>query len=290
MTPTTLSLVLVSAVVHAVWNLWTKQLGDGVRRGTLMWVLVTISAVFYAPVALGIARTSGWRPDGTALLLIAGSGLIHVIYFMCLLTGYRRGDLSVVYPLARGTGPMLAGLAALVVFAEPATPWTLTGIALIGGGVFVVSGPLGAGAHDARLAAGIRWGLATGALIAVYTLWDGWAVKRAAIPPVLFYWAGELVRVVLFTPSAIADRGGVRDLLRTQPWRVLGIALLSPLSYMLVLIAMSLGPVSHIAPAREIGILIGAWLGGQVLGEAARRRRVLAAALFVAGILLLARG
>lgn len=289
MTPLILALVLVSAVIHAVWNLWTKQLGNAARRGTLMWVLVTISAVFYAPPALWLAQRSGWRPDATAMWLIVGSGVIHVVYFLCLLTGYRRGDLSVVYPLARGTGPMLAGLAALVVFAEPATPWTIAGISLIGAGVFAVSGPLGAGAHDARLAAGIRWGLATGALIAVYTLWDGWAVKRADIPPVLFYWAGELVRVVLFTPSAIADRGGVVQLLRAHPWRVLGIALLSPLSYMLVLLAMTLGPVSHIAPAREIGILIGAWLGGQVLGEAARRRRLLAAALFVAGILLLAR-
>lgn len=290
MTPVTLSLVLASAVVHALWNLWTKQIGADARRGTLMWVLVTLSAVIYAAPALVLAQRTGWRPDAEALVFIAGSGVIHVVYFLCLLTGYRRADLSVVYPLARGTGPMLAGLASLALFAEPATPWTIGGIALIGAGVFALSGLFGAGARDEKLAAGLRWGLATGAFIAVYTLWDGWSVKRIGIPPLLFYWAGELVRVVLFTPAAIADRSGVARLLREHRWRVLGIGALSPLSYILILTAMQWGPVSHIAPAREVGILFGAWLGGQVLGEQARRRRLVAAALFVAGILMLARG
>lgn len=290
MTPFILALVLASAIVHALWNLWTKQIGDTARRGTLMWVLVTLSAVAYAVPALLLARSLSWRPDAEALIFIAGSGLIHVVYFLCLLTGYRRADLSVVYPLARGSGPLLAGLAALALFAEPATPWTVSGILSIAAGVIVLSGVFRPGAHDERLAAGLRWGLLTGAFIALYTLWDGWSVKRIGIPPLLFYWAGELVRVVLFTPAAIADRAGVVRLVRQHPWRVLGIGLLSPLSYMLILTAMQWGPVSAIAPAREVGILFGAWLGGQVLGERARRRRLVAAALFVGGILLLARG
>ncbi len=290
MTPAVLALVLVSAVIHATWNLWTKQIGETARRGTLMWVLVTLSALFYAVPAVMMSRAIGWQPDREALLFIVGSGVIHVLYFLCLLTGYRRSDLSVVYPLARGSGPMLAGLAALVLFSEPATPWTIGGIAAIGVGVLTLSGLFSAKSSDESLSAGVRWGLATGAFIALYTLWDGWAVKEVGIPPVLFYWAGELVRVVLFTPAAIADRAGVRRLVQTHPWRVLGIAALSPLSYMLILTAMQWGAVSHIAPAREVGILIGAWLGGQVLGERARRRRLAAAALFVVGILLLAKG
>ncbi len=290
MTPFILALVLASAIVHALWNLWTKQIGDTARRGTLMWVLVTLSAVAYAVPALLLARSLSWRPDAEALVFIAGSGLIPVVYFLCLHTGSRRADLSVVYRLARGSGPLLAGLAALALFAEPATPWTVGGILSIAAGVIVLSGVFRPGAHDERLAAGLRWGLLTGAFIAFYTLWDGWSVKRIGIPPLLFYWAGELVRVVLFTPAAIADRAGVVRLVRQHPWRVLGIGLLSPLSYMLILTAMQWGPVSAIAPAREVGILFGAWLGGQVLGERARRRRLVAAALFVGGILLLARG
>jgi drug/metabolite transporter (DMT)-like permease len=283
----TLALVLASALVHATWNLWTKQVGPGARSGPLMWLLVTISAVTYAPLALWFAVRTGWRPDAVALGLIVGSGLIHVAYFLLLLRGYRVGDLSLVYPVARGTGPLLASSAAIALFAEAPTPFSVAGLALIVTGVAVLTWRPTAAAQ-AKLAPGLRYGLATGALIAVYTLWDGWAVKRALIPPLVFYWAGECVRVVAFTPAALADRGGVAELWRTQRPRVLGIALLSPLSYILILLAMRTGAVSHIAPAREISILLGAYLGGRVLGEGDRRRRLVAAAAFAAGVIALA--
>jgi len=279
----TLALVLASAVIHATWNLWVKQVRPAARSGPLMWLLVTISAVVYAPLALALAARAGWRPDGTALALIVGSGLIHVVYFLLLLRGYRLADLSLVYPVARGTGPLLASLAAIVVFAERPAALAFAGLALIVTGIVVLTWRPDAAAH-AKVAPGLRYGVATGALIAVYTLWDGWAVKRAGVPPLLFYWAGELVRVAAFTPSAIADRPGVADLWRTQRPKVVGIALLSPLSYVLILLAMRGGAISRIAPAREVAILLGAYLGGRVLGEGDRRRRLGAAAAFALGV------
>jgi drug/metabolite transporter (DMT)-like permease len=282
-----LALVLASAVVHAIWNVWTKQIGAAARPGTLMWLLVSLSSALYAVPALLLWRATGWRPDGTALLLVAGSGVIHVLYFLTLLAGYRRGDLSVVYPAARGSGPMLAAVAALGLFGERATPLTFVGLASVVTGVLVLAGRPPEG-HGGRLGAGLRWGLATGAFIAVYTLWDGWAVKRAGIPPLVFYWMGELVRVVLFTPAALADRAAVARTWRAHRARVLGIAVLSPLSYILILIALRTGPISHIAPAREVSILVGAWLGGRVLGEGERRRRLAAAAAFATGVIALA--
>ena len=287
MTLATLALVLTSALVHATWNLWTKQVGPGTRSGALMWLLVVISAVAYAPVALSLAAQTGWRPDATALGFIVGSGLIHVVYFLLLLRGYRVGDLSLVYPVARGTGPLLASSAAFALFAENPTPFSVAGVLLIVGGVVVLTWRPDPASH-AKLAPGLRYGLATGALIAVYTLWDGWAVKRAGIPPLLFYWGGEVVRVLVFTPAALANRAGVATLWREQRPRVIGIALLSPLSYILILLAMRTGAVSHIAPAREISILLGAYLGGRVLGEGERRRRLVAAAAFAAGVIALA--
>lgn len=283
----TLALVLASAAIHATWNLWAKQIGTSVRSGTLMWLLVAISAVAYAPFALVVAARTGWRPDAAALVLVIGSGLIHVAYFLLLLRGYRVGDLSLVYPVARGTGPLLAATAAIWVFAEPPSAYSIAGLLLIVAGILVLTWRPDAATH-AKLAPGLRSGLATGALIAVYTLWDGWAVKQAAIPALLFYWAGEVVRVVVFTPAALADRAGVAMLWREQRARVLGIALLSPLSYILVLLAMRTGAVSHIAPAREIAILLGAYLGGRVLGEGDRRRRLVAAGAFAAGVIALA--
>jgi len=282
-----LALVLSSAVVHATWNLWAKQLGPAVRQVPLLWLMTAISSLCYAVFAwVTIARTH-WLPDGVSLVLILGSGLIHVGYFFLLLRGYRAGDLSLVYPLARGTGPLLATAGAVAVFGEHPTAWSVTGALLVVTGVAVMTAPAARGARGhASIAVG--YGLATGVAIAVYTLWDGWGVKRAGVPPLVFYWAGEVVRVLTLTPLALGQRAEVASLWRTQRARVIGIAFLSPLSYILILLALRRGDVGHIAPAREVSILIGAWLGNRVLGEGDRRRRLVAAAAFAAGVIALA--
>jgi uncharacterized membrane protein len=287
MTALTLALVLASAAVHATWNLWTKQIGSSVRSGPLMWSLTAFSSALYAGPALWILARGAWRPDAVAFVFIAGSGIIHVGYFLLLLRGYRGGDLSLVYPVARGTGPMLASLAAITLFAEPPSAASLSGLALVVVGILVLTLKPNT-SLEGRAGAGLRYGLLTGVTIAIYTLWDGWGVKRAGIPPLVFYWGGEVVRVLLFTPSALNDRKGVATLWRKQWPRVIGIATLSPLSYILILLAMRTGAISHIAPAREIGILLGAWLGHSVLGEGDRTRRLLASAAFATGVMALA--
>ena len=142
--------------------------------------------------------------------------------------------------------------------------------------------------HSAHLRDGMFYGVLVGVTIGAYTLWDGRAVSKLAIDPLLYYWGGECVRVVLMTPAALADRTGVASLWREHRLRVTGIALLSPLSYILVLIAMRGAGVSHIAPVREVSILIGAWLGARMLGEGDRTRRLIAAAAFAAGVTALA--
>jgi hypothetical protein len=128
----------------------------------------------------------------------------------------------------------------------------------------------------------------TGLLIGVYTLWDGWAVKRVGLPPLLYYWAGEVLRAPLFAPLAWADRQGIARTWREHRARVIGIGALSPLSYILMLLALRGGAVSHVAPAREVSILFGAWLGGRVLVEGDRGWRRVAALAFVAGVVALA--
>src|SRR5262249_10030436 len=141
--------------------------------------------------------------------------------------------------------------------------------------------------HAPHLQAGVLYGLLTGVTIGGYTLLDGSAVARAGLPPLVFYWGGEMFRSLIFTPALLADRGGVRPLWRKQRARVLGIALLSPLAYILVLFAMKHGPISHIAPARELSILLGAWFGARVLGEGDRTRRIVAALAFAGGVIAL---
>lgn len=287
LSPLVLALVLSSAVIHAVWNLWIKQIGDSGRRTTLIWMLTAISAVAYAPVAVAVYATGAWRPQPSDLPWILGSGVIHVGYFFLLLAGYRAADLSVVYPLARGTGPLLAALGAFAWFGERPNALSIAGILLVVAGVLTLALKPGL-LRDPKSGAGVRWGLLTGASIAVYVLWDGWSVKHVGIPPLLFYWCGECVRTIVLAPAAAADRASVARWWREHRWRVLGTALLSPLSYLLILYAIRHGPVSHIAPARELSIVIGAWLGGQVLREGERRRRLVAAAAFAAGVIALA--
>jgi drug/metabolite transporter (DMT)-like permease len=286
-TPTTLALVLASAVIHSVWNLWTKQIRDDTRSAPLLWLLTSLSAVFYAPVALLIAVRTGFVLTPLAAAWMAASALIHVGYFLLLLRGYRASDLSVVYPVARGTGPLLAAVGAVVLLGEQVTWNAVLGIALVTAGILVLTLRPGFLATPG-LRAGIGYGLMTGVTIAAYTLWDGSAVSRVGLHPIVYYWGGELVRVVVFSPGAVADRDGVRRLWHTHRARVLGIALLSPLGYMLVLIAFQHGQVSHIAPVRELSILFGTWLGARVLGEGDRTRRLVAAAAFAAGVIALA--
>ena len=286
-TPTVLLLVLGSAVIHASWNLWIKQLGPGVRSAPLLWLLTSLSAVVYAPFAWGVIAATGWRPDAGAVVLVFGSSVIHVGYFVLLLRGYRAADLSLVYPIARGTGPLLAAAGAVLLLGERPTALSVSGTLLIASGVLVIAGRP-AGLSPRELGPGVFYGLATGVSIALYTLWDGWSVKRALIPPLVFYWGGEVMRVVLLTPVVLGARREMGELFRAQPWRVLAIALLSPLSYILILFALRSGDVGHIAPAREVSILIGAWLGGRVLGEGDRKRRLVAAAAFAAGVIALA--
>lgn len=287
MTPFTLILVLASAAIHASWNLWTKQILTNVRSTSLIWMLTAISSVLYAPFALWMLAHGSWRMSGAALPWMLGSGVIHVGYFLLLIAGYRAADLSVVYPVARGTGPLLGAAGALLLLAEPVTPPLVLGALLIAAGIVILTWRVGE-VHDARVGAGLRFGLGVGVSIAVYLLWDGWAIKRVGVPPLIYYWFGEVTRTLVLAPAAWADRAGIARLWSEHRSRVTGIAVLSPLSYILILIAMRHGAVSHIAPARELSILIGTWLGGRVLGERGRKRRLVAAGAFAAGVIALA--
>lgn len=285
MTLATLGLVLASAAIHACWNLWAKQIGGATRATPMLWMLSAISAVFYAPLALWVMR-SGPPVDRAALLWMGGSGVIHVGYFFLLMRGYRAGDLSLVYPVARGTGPLLASVGAMLWLGEKPSLGSVAGALLIASAVFVLTmTPRRDG--ERPVAPGIAYGLAIGVSIAVYTLVDGTAVKTLAISPLFYYWGGEVCRSLVLAPAAIAGRADIVSLWKRHRGRVLAIALLSPFSYMLMLLALQVSPVSHVAPAREVSILIGTYLGGRVLGESQRWRRVIAAAAFAAGVIAL---
>ena len=137
---------------------------------------------------------------------------------------------------------------------------------------------------------GVAYGLLTGASIAAYTLWDKHAVSALLIPPLLQTWSATLVSVALLTPLALRRRGKVVAVWREYRFEVLGVALLTPLSYILVLAALVSSPVSYVAPIREISILIGAAMGARLLAEGHTSCRLLAAGAMVMGVVAVALG
>jgi drug/metabolite transporter (DMT)-like permease len=207
--------------------------------------------------------------------------------------GYRAGDLSLVYPLARGTGPALATVGAIAFFGERPTPVALIGAALVVAGILVMAG----GANIIRfrrstetVRRAIGYALLTGLTIAVYTLWDKHAVSVLLIPPLIFDWFSNVGRVAFLTPFALRRWQDVRRHWSEHRLETFGVAILSPLSYILVLTALVFTPVSYVAPAREISILIGTGMGTRFLAEGDARRRMIAAAALVAGVIALALG
>ncbi len=293
MPATALLLVLLAAVLHASWNIAAKRAG-GDHRFTLLTSLLTCLVWLPAGLWFGWDEVPrwGWREWG----VVGASAVVHLLYFNALLTGYRKGDLTVVYPLARGSGPLLTAGAAVLLLGERLSAFGAAGVLAVCGGVFLIAGgpALWRRGHDpvqrARTRAGIRWGLITGALIAGYSVIDGYAIKVLALGPVIFDYLCNVLRVPLQLPQLWRDRVGFTAAWHAQWKHALVVAVLGPLAYILVLTALQLAPLSHVAPAREVSMLVAALLGGRLLGEADRGLRLLGAACIACGVMALAVG
>lgn len=289
MTPAVLALVLTAAVLHAAWNLLAKR-AQAADTVAFVWLTTVMSAAVYLPVvAVWLIAVPLSQPlTAFDLAFIAGTAVIHSAYFLLLQRGYRAGDLSLVYPLARGTGPLIASIAAVLLLGERPGVLGWIGIAGIVAGIFVAAG---ARLHVARARISVGYGLATGASIAAYTLWDKHAVSALAIAPVVYEVGHFCVQTVLMAPLVArgARRAALGPTWRTFRAEILGVAVLSPLGYVLVLSALVFAPVSVVAPAREVSIVFGALLGARLFGEGDARRRVAGSVLILTGIAALAR-
>ena len=291
MTLLALALVLAAGFFHATWNLLAKRASSGVSGPAFVWLCTALSTLIFAPVA-AIVLSENPHVGTLGLLFMFGTGILHTGYFLSLQEGYRVGDLSMIYPLARGTGPLLASAAAIALFDERPGPLGAAGILLIVSGVFLLAWEPDSGSRGSakKKWLGIAFGLLTGVFIASYTLWDKYAVSDLSLSPILYYWASCLVEALLLMPVALRDKEKVRAAWRAHWLETLGVAVLSPLSYVLVLIALVFTPVSQVAPAREISILIGTLMGGRLLAEGGLRQRLVASGLMVVGIAALAVG
>ncbi|MCZ8073434.1 MAG: EamA family transporter, partial [Paucibacter sp.] len=299
MSPLALALVLAAAVCHASWNLIAKRSGGGGNEFVLMSSILV--GLVWAPVVAwtGIQGVAAW--GWLEWVVLAVSAAVHVLYFRCLLHGYAVADLTVVYPLARGSGPLLSSVAAVFVLGESLSWLGAAGALSVVAGVFLIAGGpgllrqlLGRGEAGAlsksrafvrqRLHRGLFWGALTGVFIATYTVIDGYAVKVLLISPILVDYVGNVLRIPVMGPFALRDPARFKAVWRAQWKAALAIAVLGPTSYIMVLYAMQLAPLSHVAPAREVSMLFAALAGGSLLGEGDRWLRLLGAAAIALGV------
>ena len=277
-------LVFLAAFAHSTWNLLAKLAADSKH---LVWFSSATEAVLFMPLAVWILRKTWSSLSLKSCLFLLATGLLHLLYTESLLRGYRAGDLSVVYPLARGTGPLLSFFGAVLFLHEHPSVIAAAGAILITLGILLSSGGFSAIRQKSHRA-GLFWGIATGCTIACYTVVDGYSVKVLLISPVLVEYAGNLFRTVILSLGAYRRR---KLLLMEylKYWKeALGIAILTPVGYILVLFAMKLAPVSHVAPVREMSMMIGVFFGATFLREGNIRRRIAGSAFIAIGVAVLA--
>lgn len=291
MSSTALVLVLLGALCHALWNVAVKKAAGG---PVFVWLFGLVSLLAIAPLAL-----AAWWIDPqifSPLMWFAAisSGLVHVVYSLVLQRGYRVGSFAVVYPVARGTGPVLTVLAAVLLLGERPSAWGWLGVACVVAGVWLtgfagrLSGGQFAEQDKSQNSAGVLWGVLTGLFICTYTVIDGWAIKVLGMQPILFYAVGLLVRTIALAPLALRQPGTMREEWARQRSAIVLVGILSPAAYLLVLWALQTAPLSYVAPIREVSMLVGVFLGAKLLKEAVKPSQWVAAALMLLGVAVLA--
>jgi drug/metabolite transporter (DMT)-like permease len=288
-----LALVVLAGLIHASWNILAKKADGDVRYA---FFISSLTVLVWAPLGLYLAwqQLPAWGPAAWACA--AASGCIHVLYFIVLLRGYRKADLTVVYPLARGSGPLMSSLVAIALFGERISALGFGGIASVVLGVFLIAGGPDIwrraqhSEQRARIRQGMAYGLLTGVSIAAYTLVDGYAVKLLLLSPILMFYATSCVQSLVLLPAILQNRPLAHQHWKAQWKTALWVGTLSPVSYVMVLYALQLAPLSHVAPAREVSMLFAALLGGRLLGEGNRLARLAGAACIGLGVVALSLG
>ena len=283
-----LILVLFSGVAHVGWNFLMTRASD---QEAFVWWMQVAMAVLFAPLALLIFLADPISPRGW--LFVFGTTLIHTFYFLFLARGYASGDLSQVYPIARGTGPALVPVLGVLLLGEKVSAPAVAGIVAIVAGVFFVywTGRMASILTDPlRFLSepGTRYALATGLCIAAYSIWDKLGVAHVA--PFLYMHLMSLGVAIMLAPYVVRRHGfsALGAAWRAGRGAIVVAGVLTFLAYGLVLSALQLAQVSYVWPAREIGIVIAVLLGSLVLKESFGRGRLLGSCLIVLGIAAIA--
>lgn len=280
-------LVVVAAVFHACWNLLAKRSVD--KLVFLWWTGVAGSLVFL-PFVLWSLPAATWPAAAWGRAALAAG--LRAVYFVFLGAAYARGDLSLVYPLARGTAPALVPILAGLLLGETLTPSGGMGVAVVVLGVYTIHLPGLALRHVLIPLRALRspyagFAILTGLMTATYSIVDKWNV-RSGMPLLAYAYLTIPVAALLLTPIVRRRPGALRREWQVNRWSIVMVAVLMTSSYLLILHALARAPVSYVAPARELSIVFGTVLGAVVLGERHLPQRALGAMLIVIGVVLLA--
>jgi drug/metabolite transporter (DMT)-like permease len=270
---TVLLIVLLAALLHALWNALVKTSGD--RAITLGLVatghcLPALALLPFVPI-----------PAAEAFPFIIASTVIHWAYYYGLNIAYRFGDLSLIYPIARGTAPVMVALGAMVWADESLSLWAWIGILTVSAGIMVLAAIRHA---DKR---GIAAALVTSAVIAAYSVVDGIGIRVSGAPIgyVVWLFAAEIFVAVFVIATRFnrARKIGQRSL-------VLGLTggLISGLAYGLALFAKTLAPIGIVSAVRETSVIFAALIGVIWLREGPANRRLIAAFVVALGVMILA--
>jgi drug/metabolite transporter (DMT)-like permease len=277
-----LLLLLLAAVLHALANVLMKKSGDKIAFAWWMLAVTTVlgcPALFFVPDVPPVA----WK-------ILIFSGILEALYFFTLTKAYTSGDLSLVYPIARGSAQLFLLLWAVLLIKEHPTSIALAGIAAIIVGLYLINLP---SLHDwsrplhAFRSSASRWALLTGILISTYTTVDKVGIRY--FPPFIYIYFVLLVcLIVLSVLWLIPERRAA--LIQEPKNRMVAIllgAIFGTAGYTLVLAALKISPLSYVGPVREVSVVIGAWIGIRYLSEQGGWLRIVSSILVVIGIVLI---
>ncbi len=280
MDPFIFTLVLLAAVFHASWNALMKSGGDKLVMQTLIILapsLIGLPALLFLPAL-------AWEAVPWLML----STLLHFTYYGLLVSAYKHGDLSLVYPIARGSAPLLVAVGAWFLAGENKTAGELLGVAIVSLGIFSLAWrkkgtPLREG--DSKLA--VPLALLTGLSIASYTLTDGLGVRVSGDAYTYIAWLFALEGLPLLAFTCWRRRGRIRQ--SFQPYLAKGLSggLVAGSAYGIVIWALSIAPMAQVVALRETSVLFAAAMGCFLLREPFGHKRIAAAGLVAGGAVLL---
>jgi drug/metabolite transporter (DMT)-like permease len=279
-----LSIVLASAFLHAGWNYLLKK---SERKIVFIWWFLLMSAIIYLPVFLFyypevVIPPAGW-------LCIVATGIIHGVYFWCMGGAYQRGDLSLVYPLARGSGPLFVPILAVILLREEISLLGVMGILLIIGGIYCIhlrsfSGSAFLEPFRALRGGASLWALFTGLAIAFYSLVDKVGVGLV-YPPVYIYLM-LLITWLMITPwILIRERHCLMSEWQRRKGSIVVVGFLSGFTYLMILFALRISKVSYVAAVREVSIVLSSYYGVVLLGEKHGAQKLLGAFFICMGVI-----